>query len=284
MMSAVAELSNPRNQRRDPSGDTTTPDVEWLPLKDPEDMDRADLSPALKATVAPAAVADQAAQAEEDTVNSRLPNAVPLLRDTVNSAVLNALRDTANSRLPRDVPLRDTANSAVLNALRDTASRALLNAVPLRDTLNSRPDSRRWCRDANKPDLALLKEADTDSSSALPSRDVPLEDTDSSSSVLPARARASAALAPVVVRTPADMATLVKDQTRLPKDLLVFARDSKAKQAKQNNPRAIDQADTAARLKLLLSVLRDTALQRDVRLLNAVDTVVQPRFALQRLQ
>ena len=209
--SAVAELSNPRNQRRDPSGDTTTPDVEWLPLKDPEDTGRADLNPnlTLKATVAPAAVADQAAQAEEDTVNSRLPSAVPL-RDTVNSAVLNALRDTAHSRLPRDVPLEDT-----------------------------------------------------------------------DSSVLPARDRASAALAPVVVRTPADMATLVKDQTRLPQDLLVFARDFKAK---QNDPRAIDQADTAARLKLLPSVLRDTALQRDVRLLNAVDTVVQPSFAFQRLQ
>ena len=263
MMSAVAELSNPRNQRRDPSGDTTTPDVEWLPLKDPEDTGRADLNPnlTLKATVAPAAVADQAAQAEEDTVNSRLPSAVPL-RDTVNSAVLNALRDTAHSRLPRDVPLRDTANSAVLNALRDTASRALLNAVPLRDTVNS----------------AVLNALRDTAHSRLP-RDVPLEDTDSS--VLPARDRASAALAPVVVRTPADMATLVKDQTRLPQDLLVFARDFKAK---QNDPRAIDQADTAARLKLLPSVLRDTALQRDVRLLNAVDTVVQPSFAFQRLQ
>ena len=202
--------------------------------------------------MAPAAVADQAAQAEEDTVNRRLPSAVPL-RDTANSAVLNALRDTASRALPN--ALRDTVNSRLPNV-------ALLIAAFM-------TDSRRWCRDANKPVKALLKEADTDSSSALPSRDVPLEDTDSSSSVLPARARASAALAPVVVRTPADMATLVKDQTRLPIDLLVFARDSKAKQAKHNNPRAIDQADTAARLKLLL---------------NAVDTVAQPRFAFQRLQ
>ena len=279
MMSAVAELSNPRNQRRDLSGDTTTPDVEWLPLKDPEDMDRADLNPNhnLKATVAPAAVADQAAQAEEDTVNSRLPSAVPL-------------KDTVNSRLPSAVPLRDTASSAVLNALRDTASRALLNAVPLRDTVNSRLPSAVPLRDTVNSRLpsavplrdtvnsAVLNALRDTVHSRLP-RDVRLEDTDSS--LLPARVRASAALAPVVVRTPADMATLVKDQTRLPIDLLVFARDFKAK---QNDPRAIDQADTAARLKLLPSVLRDTALQRDVRLLNAVDTVVQPRFVFQRLQ
>ena len=232
----------------------TTPDVDPLPPKDPE-----------------------------DTVNSKLPNAVPLkdmannadpnaLRDTAISADPNALKDTANSADPN--ALRDTASSADPNALRDTANSRLPNA--LRDTANSAllskagmTYSRRWCRDAYKPNLELLKEVDTDSSSALPSRDVPLEDTDSSS-VLPSRARASAALAAVVVRAPADMAALVDNKTRVTTELLSFARDSKAMQGKQNRSRAIDQADTAARLKLLPSAFRDT--------------VVLPRFVFHRSQ
>ena len=176
----------------------TTPRVDPLPPRDPADMDLSHLPDpnALKAMVAPVAVADQCltlAQAEEDT--ARLPSSVPLLVDTDSSSVL-----------------------------------------PSEDQLL----------------------AGTDSSSVPPSRDKPLAGTDNRCALL-ARARALAALATLAAR--ADLAALAANRTMLAVDLLVFARESKAK---KEQPRAIDQAESAVKLKLLPSVLRATVVLRSV--------------------
>ena len=199
----------------------TTPRVDPLPPRDPADMDLSHLPDpnALKAMVAPVAVADQCltlAQAEEDT--ARLPSSVPLHVDTDSSSVLPSedqlLAGTDSSSVPpsRDKPLAGTDNRCALLA----RARALAALAARARAL-----------------VALVPEA--------------------------ARARALAALATLAAR--ADLAALAANRTMLAVDLLVFARESKAK---KEQPRAIDQAESAVKLKLLPSVLRATVVLRSV--------------------
>ena len=193
----------------------TTPRVDPLLPRDPADMDLSHLPDpnALKATVAPVAVADQCltlAQAEEDT--ARLPSSVPLLVDTDSSSVLPS----------KDQPLADTDSSSV--PLAGTDSRC---ALPARARALAALAARARAL------VALAPEA--------------------------ARARALAALATLAARV--DLAALAANRTMLAVDLLAFARESKAK---KEQPRAIDQAELAVKLKLLPSVLRATVVLRSV--------------------
>ena len=98
---------------------------------------------------------------------------------------------------------------------------------------------------------------------------------------LPVRAQAMAALAPrapdlaalartkvdlaALARTKVDLAALVKEIMMLTQDFLVFARNSKARETKQNP--AAELVPQVLLAELVPSVLRDTALP------NAADTV-----------